>query len=647
MKKIYLCFAALLALLLAGCSGDVFDIISRQEDPPGTDWRTYRGYSYGTINDDEELNILYFLYDDNTLDFYWDDDSRTSILTLDLSETGDPEYVAINLFFADKNDDGYNDLCLRLPEDQLAIWLWEPDYMHFANHSLSPDRPWLTFAPWPEALVYWDSSENELGATQYTWSLPGDARVVVERRLPLEGGMEAVLQSVAEESKLEPAAITGQEDEHLSQKLGCTAYALAYETHEETGSFLHEERYVRDEVWDYRVHIATPLQTEGDRDAESAGELLQNLAYQRPIPPLYDMEPEPAAADIPGLLGNYTVISGGYFNEMQGLDDFAQGFLQQAVQISDSLYLLWRIGGQDSTLVERLDAASGQVQSQVSLDDMAFEMRQDTENPQQIRVYFSNRIDFLDVGDLSVQSTFSPPESVDMDLWRYNELTCAPFDALLSTEQLVYTAEDGIYLAGLDGVAPQLILENKDLSDVLTGVEMPEHDPAQLHYVAPLLMNGGERLVASTYMVEDSTGELGGYVSRPYGISVVELNSGVPTHYPDVISWISNPAAWLNDDRISFLGEGGCYFYTPSTDEITTADFDFHLERLFDENTVVQLNDDGTALSTYPAGNPEEQTLLLEAPDAYHLEMYEVTESYIVLSCLSGDDTYLILVSYR
>lgn len=115
--------SALVCLLVAALCG-----CAVQEAGPiaGSDWRTYRGYSYAEINAEENVHLLYFYYDEGVLAFYLDEASQTEILQIDMLEAADPQRALESIRFADHDGDGYNDLSIAFAQDETRFWHWDP-----------------------------------------------------------------------------------------------------------------------------------------------------------------------------------------------------------------------------------------------------------------------------------------------------------------------------------------------------------------------------------------------------------------------------------------------------------------------------------------------------------------------------------------
>ena len=128
MKKLLaLALVMVLALfLLTACNGSGNDGGGNADgNLDGADWRAYRGYSYGKIN--EDISILYHYFDDQTIGFYLDQDYFDVLLCVDVSWSENPEACVNNLSFKDLDGDGFNDLRIPIPPYQDLLLLWNPE----------------------------------------------------------------------------------------------------------------------------------------------------------------------------------------------------------------------------------------------------------------------------------------------------------------------------------------------------------------------------------------------------------------------------------------------------------------------------------------------------------------------------------------
>jgi hypothetical protein len=159
------------------------------------------------------------------------------------------------------------------------------------------------------------------------------------------------------------------------------------------------------------------------------------------------------------------------------------------------------------------------------------------------------------------------PESLRSRVWQaYPAGLGLPYDMPPGSSTVIYTGEDGIYLAGLDGVNPSKVLDNASIPDWLgywgmTG-QLPEHDNSQLHYIAPLIMDGGKQVAATAYFVGDEA-----YDSHCLGIVAVEIETNQITYFPDPIERGRDPARRLSPDLLAAKGETGDIRITLSTGE--------------------------------------------------------------------------------
>ena len=243
--------------------------------PQEEDWRKVDVFSTGTITQD--IGVLYLL-EGSRLALYRDAPQKLPILTLDLSALESPLYSFENLSFADKNDDGYNDIVLPLQDAGSLTYLWDIDTNAFSKKPLAAEGLWLTIGSWPDQAVYFKGEENQEGVASHTWLIPDGAAFVLERLPPVEPGAEAVREVTADFEQLPPSSIEVKEDEAISQRLTYPAYRLRYHT-EGDGGFFNEDVYVQTDGWDSRLHVVTPQ--EADQEYEQQMEAwVASLLFQ-------------------------------------------------------------------------------------------------------------------------------------------------------------------------------------------------------------------------------------------------------------------------------------------------------------------------------------------------------------------------------
>ena len=108
--------------------------------PVGLDWRVMRGYSYGTIHEEQKIQVLYFLYDNGVLAFFLNDEMRISVLNVDTSSFSDPKRAINDLVFEDTDSDGYNDLIIPVSEKEFRVWRWNPEALSFDDEASSIEK---------------------------------------------------------------------------------------------------------------------------------------------------------------------------------------------------------------------------------------------------------------------------------------------------------------------------------------------------------------------------------------------------------------------------------------------------------------------------------------------------------------------------
>ena len=105
--------------------------IEEEQNVPGRDLRSRRGYRAGLINENEKLHVLYFLFDNRHMQFYQNEEHMAPILMVDLSSN--PQVTVDSVIFEDVNGDGYNDLKIPFPGDKWIVWLWVPENRCFSD----------------------------------------------------------------------------------------------------------------------------------------------------------------------------------------------------------------------------------------------------------------------------------------------------------------------------------------------------------------------------------------------------------------------------------------------------------------------------------------------------------------------------------
>lgn len=241
------------------------------------DWRAEGGFMPATVGGDEK--VLYRL-ESTSLAAYRAAGAQEAVLRLELSATGDPAYVVKNLAFVDKNDDGYNDLCLPLPDNGgLLFYLWDMDAKKFSVAPLAAEGLWLTIGSWPDNAILRSAEGSERGTASFTWCIPGDGPAFVLERLPsAKPGRKAVCAEVAGFESLPVSAVKISEDEELSARLTYPAYRLTYHA-EGDGGFLNDDVYVQTDGWDFRLHIVTQQELK-EKYAGQIESWLSSLIFQ-------------------------------------------------------------------------------------------------------------------------------------------------------------------------------------------------------------------------------------------------------------------------------------------------------------------------------------------------------------------------------
>lgn len=254
----------------------------------GSDLRTRRGYSYALIKEDamedtgegKDLYVLYFFFDNNVLAFYENSPYMSPMLDIDLSSLEKPHYPFQNLYIADKNQDGYGDLCLPLTEEEEFFVFWEPDDWAFGYGSAPEEGPWITIANWPEDATLLDREENDKGAAHYVWGFEDGARLLLERSPAGKSGKSAIRSAVAKAEGVKSANITISKSSALTKSLTYPSYRLSYRTKSGSSRFLNKDAVVQTDEWDFRIHVTMPIENGKALREKDANVWLSSLIFQ-------------------------------------------------------------------------------------------------------------------------------------------------------------------------------------------------------------------------------------------------------------------------------------------------------------------------------------------------------------------------------
>ena len=289
------CLSLLLAtmlLLMSACTSLTAEGISQPEgDGEGSDLRTRRGYSYGLIKEDpsqknngaDDIYVMYFLFDNDELAFYGNDANMPFLTSLDLSILKDPRYTYENLYFEDKNQDGYNDLCLPLSEKEDLFFFWDPDGWNFGHSSAPSEGLWVTIANWPKDAALLDFQENDNGATHAVWAFEDGARLLIERSPSSAADAKAMRAVIAKAEGVKSSAITMRKSSSLTKSLTYPAYYLSYKSKSATTDFLNKDVIFQTDDWDFRIHVAMPLEKGKAVREKEADQWLKSLIFQTPL----------------------------------------------------------------------------------------------------------------------------------------------------------------------------------------------------------------------------------------------------------------------------------------------------------------------------------------------------------------------------
>jgi|GEM_PF-5704473 Mannan-binding protein. len=170
--------------------------IPDDDDVPGRDLRTRRGYSHAGINEEENFGLLYFYFDDGKLAFFRNEPSMGLVFSVDLSGLPNPREAADAVLFEDVNGDGFADLKIPAADGKYAVWRWAShDWTFVATETstLLPapaaTRKTLAALPaWtsPHAIVHFGKAEDIAERIADSWLLDCSLDIHADRKLILE-----------------------------------------------------------------------------------------------------------------------------------------------------------------------------------------------------------------------------------------------------------------------------------------------------------------------------------------------------------------------------------------------------------------------------------------------------------------------------
>ena len=197
MKRFLILLLAV-ALCLGGCKKEPSDIPGSETVPEGVDWQLWEQYTPATLNLGEEQVDVLIALDPIHLSIYYDRQEQELLDAITFyTPLSDMDYSRERLRILDKNQDGYDDLCVPDMLDNgdrtLNWWLWDPEEKSYSyaqdyeqyQEDISADISWqagksfirasmdtptgpqdlLVLVEEPEILVYLDTREEQLWGT--------------------------------------------------------------------------------------------------------------------------------------------------------------------------------------------------------------------------------------------------------------------------------------------------------------------------------------------------------------------------------------------------------------------------------------------------------------------------------------------------
>lgn len=181
MKR-FLVLLLVLALCLTGCGKKKIpvDLPGGETAPEGVDWRMWDTYTPAILlMGDEAVDVLIAL-DEIHLAVYYDREEQELLGTITIpTPLSDLEYSRKHLRFQDKNEDGYDDICIVDMQDngdqRKEWWLWEQKGKLFVyapeESTLQQDAGWD---------VSWKTGKNFAAGTMETPNGPQELLITVE-----------------------------------------------------------------------------------------------------------------------------------------------------------------------------------------------------------------------------------------------------------------------------------------------------------------------------------------------------------------------------------------------------------------------------------------------------------------------------------
>ena len=210
MKR-YLILLVAVALCLGGCKKEQSDLPGSETVPEGVDWQLWEQYVPATLQLGEEAVDVLIAMDPIHLSIYYDRQEQELMDAVTIYvPLSDVDYSRERLRILDKNQDGYDDICVPDMLDNgdrtLNWWVWDPAEMSYYyapdfeqyQEDISADISWqaeksfirasmdtpkgpqdlLILVEEPDILVYLDTREEQLwGSAQMPEPLSAEAKV--------------------------------------------------------------------------------------------------------------------------------------------------------------------------------------------------------------------------------------------------------------------------------------------------------------------------------------------------------------------------------------------------------------------------------------------------------------------------------------
>lgn len=392
-----------------------------------------------------------------------------------------------------------------------------------------------------------------------------------------------------------------------------------------------------------------------DLGSESSPQSSPQTKPEPSLEPQTESESQSGSA-LKGVEGKYVVVEKRDWTEPG--DTIS---LKGTVQEGGAVILLWELGNKpedESIVVEVVDADDGSVRYRYLPEVWCTGIEATGEQPEDYRLNTSDGVRFLCSTDGQKSDEYTLPEAVRNSLWREDgsSVPGVSFDVLRPADLVAYCAADGIYICDLDGNNLRKVLDNTAIQSWFHywGIdkELPAYQASQLHYIAPLLMNGGRKLAATTYLAGTDA-----YESLCVGVTTIDLETMKISNYPDPLGWLSPPARRAGGDTLMTCTDVGYQFINVSTEipeDILFGDEEL-TDMTCDYRTFLRFQPDfdsggkkTTALVSFPGDNVQEMTPHLTVAGWQYVELLDVTESFAVCRVGNSEEEFEILLApYR